>query len=92
MMSDTDIIEVVAAHATGKKIQQRDADHPELGWRECPFPNWDFYRVDFRVTPEPRKPREWKICLDENGNALADSRFILTSYPKEVIRVREVLE
>jgi len=45
--------------------------------------------IDFGATivSEPRKPREWKIPIDENGGI-----SFLTTEPVTLVRVREVLD
>ncbi len=59
-MSHQEIIDVVSAHREGKQIQTRSHFHPIEDWQNC-NPNWDFYQYDYRVAPEPRKPREIRI-------------------------------
>ena len=100
-MSDDEIIEVVKAHKEGKKIQFRPAgsktsttpwvDADERG------PNWNFEFMDYRVSPEPRKPQEWWIDMNaSNGPWRAYS--YRPSYEsgslaeKCLVRVREVIE
>lgn len=57
-MTHDEMIAVIAAHKEGKVIECRNAHEPE-DWRdrlEAP-PTFDFYRFDYRIKPEPRKPR-----------------------------------
>jgi hypothetical protein len=50
-MSDKEIIEVVAAHAAGKRIQSRGRF--ESGdWNYNNHPEWQFGATDYRVSPE----------------------------------------
>ena len=89
MMSDDQILEVVQAHKEGKKIQVL-AIHSDLGWQNCDSPSWDFARTNYRVAPEPRKPRElWlQECTraDGTGNGLWQEKFEgLGTHFREVI-------
>jgi hypothetical protein len=58
MMTDDEILEVVAAHKEGKKIQVQSITDRNL-WYDEPAPTWNFANHNYRVAPEPRKPREW---------------------------------
>jgi hypothetical protein len=50
-MTDTEIIEVVSAHAAGKKIEYSWGHC--VNWFEKPKPqHWDFSRYTYRVAPE----------------------------------------
>lgn len=87
-MTDQEIIEVVTAHKEGKKIQYRlKYDYPELDWLNLPVEEtiyWNFIKTDYRVAPEPRKPREdW---IHESA--------IIHREPvgHDFVKVREVLE
>ncbi len=60
------MIAVIQAHKEGKKIQNRYAMQPGESNRYNEFedienPSWNFNKYDYRVAPEPRKPREWWI-------------------------------
>ncbi len=64
-MTDDQILEVVRAHKEGKKIQaKRIYGKPmifeNLDWSEVNA-HWNFAEFDYRVSPEPRKPRHWWI-------------------------------
>jgi hypothetical protein len=56
-MTSDEMVAVIQANKAGKKIQAKahcgEKDY-ELGWVDV-CPNWDFYRCDFRVKPEPRE-------------------------------------
>jgi hypothetical protein len=88
-MSDDEILAVVQAYKEGKKIQ---VCSPIEGakWHDCERPMWAFDNLDYRVAPEPRKPREWSVHVVTDG--------VITSFPlhenmiQETVRVREVLE
>ena len=56
-MSDTAIVEVIAAHMRGEKIEIRPVREtqgdwvPESDWLEVFEPNWNFAAYDYRVKP-----------------------------------------
>ena len=103
IMTDDQILEVVQAHKEGKKIQSLsvyESDVPHH-WRDVRFGetvnqlpvNWDFTRFIYRVEPEPRKPREFEIILDNNDEIWNDKSFHhCHAINHERIRVREVIE
>jgi len=88
-MSNDEIIEVVKAASNGKRIECHDKDNPQFGWRYCPFPNWDFYRVDFRVE---EKPREWILRICTDGTILTNCHPYPNGIEFTPIKVREVIE
>lgn len=101
MMTDDEIIAVVQAHKEGKQIQNRFRDPPinqtERSWFD--YPNivcqWgDFYRFEWRVAPEPRKPREWHLPLGipVTINPNETVSFACGNIGSPNIRVREVIE
>lgn len=83
-------ISVMQAALEGKKIEYRNAgsDNP---W--CHYPNeplvWNWPHVEYRIAPEPRKPREWYVWINQSGE-IFPCRGTTGSLP--VIRVREVIE
>ncbi len=86
MMSNAEIVKVVLSHSEGKKIQFKN--HQWDKWDDCdPQPAWNFEQSDYRVAPEPRKPREWKIPITANGGVA-----YLTTEPITIVRVREVID
>lgn len=95
-MTHDEMVAVIQEHKRGKKIQAIAHEGPDrlLGWVDV-FPNWDFYRCDFRVKPEPR---EWwvNVYSDISLNRVHESRTkadqLGTAHRIECIRVREVLE
>lgn len=103
-MTDSEIIAVVTAHKEGKQIQHRLNDNTEGNpsereWKDVEIGYawpWNFLERDYRVKPEPRKPREWWIEIQKEN--LADDAWrkpMLTPDGKPVcktIHVREVLE
>ena len=90
MMSDDQILEVVQAHKEGKKIQVL-AIHSDLGWQNCDSPSWDFARTNYRVAPEPRKPREWQVPV-VNGSIASNHPYFVVDTTVELVRVREVID
>ncbi len=87
MMTDDEIIAVVQAHKEGKTIQCRYlSDDAVFGRWHCGI--WQFDAFEYRVAPEPRKPREW-IVLVRDGNIY--SRFEGIVPKSEFITVREVI-
>lgn len=98
-MTHDEMIAVIAAHRDGKTIQYMWTDELENGWKDFDpgtGPAWNFKGCDYRIKPEPPKPREWWISLRDNTtvhnpaywNYLSARSHMLTS---EVIHVREVL-
>ena len=89
-MSDDEILEVVQAHKEGKQIQWKTANEvPNLSWMDgAPLP-WDFNKYQYRVAPEPRKPREWILpssTPDMKGRPMSLDKY------DGYIHVREVIE
>ena len=59
-MDHDEMIAVIQAHKEGKEIQFRcvdDFDKTWTGYSES-SPSWDFSEFEYRIKPEPRKPRE----------------------------------
>ncbi len=85
-MTDDEIIAVVQEHKEGKQIQRvlRDSN---CEWIDVIEACWDFDHYNYRVAPEPRKPREWKIPVTPSG-CIA----YLTTEPVALVRVREVID
>lgn len=96
-MTDDEIIAVVQAHKEGKSIEYRA---PESWPYWCPvLPShrgFDFLRLEYRVKPEPRKPREWDIVVLSDGTTIIAkgpiAKVPFNSNITETIRVREVIE
>ncbi len=90
-MSDEDIIRVVQAHKEGKKIEIRMNSGIGDNWHVDGRPRWNFPEFDYRVAPEPRKPREWYMELREDGTFIqlfTDPRQLTRG--GELVLVREV--
>ncbi len=88
-MTDDEIIAVVHALREGRIIQARSFDG---AWYNLEHSvtnqiRFNFLTFDYRVAPEPRKPREWMIYVKGGGS--------VSPYPdftNEPVRVREVIE
>ena len=89
-MSDDEIIAVVQAHKEGKKIEHLDDSYGYESWRWCNNPTWNFGTSKYRVAPEPRKPREWKMPVSMLDAADMIQGIIQKDEPS--ILVREVIE
>lgn len=94
MMTDEQILEVVSAHKEGKEIEWRDRRHAVCEWHNLRrstsggWFGWDFQNLEYRVVPEPRKPREWIVV--EGHDALWFPRACVGQL--NPIHVREVIE
>lgn len=90
MMTDQEIINVIAAHQEGKTIQYKDSYSGE--WIIATSPSWNFADSDYRIKP---KPREWWFVKDVGqtnlyGWSRHDVRQEGVDYLEQV-HVREVL-
>ncbi len=90
MMSDDQILNVVHGARDGKSIQYRSYDG---NWYEYKCSSnspvkFDFITFDYRVAPEPRKPRHWQVGV----NQFQELCRLTENQHKEVIIVREVIE
>jgi hypothetical protein len=98
-MSPNEMIAVIQAHKDGKRLQYRLQDSGLGGpWKDTPDdPMFAFNVSDYRVKPEPPKPREWWICYDhdpgESGAIICSVRQNepLRSTIRKQVHVREVL-
>jgi hypothetical protein len=107
MMTDDQILEVVAAHKEGKKIEFRYCCADQDGWSRweevlSTHMGFDFRRNEYRVAPELPKPREWIMHLPREGSLSGEIRVSLfpsdqtghdfsSPFQQECIRVREVI-
>ncbi len=90
-MTDDEILEVVQAHKEGKRIEY--ALKTRCTWvLESHPPLWDFLKYDYRVAPEPRKPREWWIHLNASGMHEVHETTENRSHCGHCILVREVMD
>jgi hypothetical protein len=97
MMTDDQILEVVQARKNGKQIEiLYDTRHGYTyeTWITTDIDSWDFLNHDYRVKPEPPKPREFWLCKYNSS----PTDYSVWSHPvkqynaDEVIHVQEVLE
>lgn len=98
-MTNNEMIAVIQAHEDGKAIQCRLDDLQE--WRNVTKPQWNFHEFEYRVKPEPIKPREfWLVnhmrpgedsACDLCGPVLNREIAAIRAKGDEVIHVREVL-
>jgi hypothetical protein len=97
-MTHAEALAVMKAAKEGKPIQFRLRDMMG-GWydrTESQTPDFNFFRYDYRIKPEPPKPREWWFINDlgcENnrcGWTRHDVRQEGVDY-LEQIHVREIL-
>ena len=98
-MTDSEIIAVVQAHKEGKKIQGRvlrTSQWYQNGiddkWVDLSIGvDWNFKDTQYRVAPEPRKPRE--MFLVYNGsNTWKEYPCHQSCCDQQQLHVREVLE
>ncbi len=102
-MTDDEIIAVVQARKDGKRIQSRASEEyygrkfNEEEWGDSDPAAWDFYHQDYRVAPEPRKPREWWLIVDNEAFVIGceSPSETMSRYLKKdqsgLVHVREVI-
>jgi hypothetical protein len=93
-MTHNEMIRVLEAHRDGKPIEARQLDHSTRGrhWMPVsadPTCRWMFDHFEYRIKPEPPKPREWWIHFISNDSADIQSD---RSHCDKCIHVREVIE
>ncbi|MEY2500556.1 MAG: hypothetical protein QOI07_890 [Verrucomicrobiota bacterium] len=98
-MTHDEMIAVIQAHKDGKIIQALPGSS-RGPWVDVVgnAPSWSFDAVDYRIKPEPPKPREWWVCYDyiRLDGSLNRPRFYPVKQPflgeqVQQIHVREVL-
>ena len=96
-MTDDEIITVVKAHKEGKRVQfkYKPTEDSDYEWFDVDHTQiWFFDKYEYRVAPEPRKPREWVCFVDKNG-VLREYEHAMTLQElnnPDTVRVREVIE
>lgn len=96
-MSHDEMIAVITAHRDGKEIEiaaKHVSCYPK--WNAVFVPLWNFADCDYRIKPEPPKPREFwlRIGIETKG---INTQFDTLNPPQtsepghQFIRVREVL-
>jgi hypothetical protein len=90
-----ELLPIIQAFAEGRAIERRLKNGSQ--WYVIEYPNWMHEDAEYRIKPEPPKPREWWI--NDYGNSLAipvESRESadLCAGPNRIrcIHVREVLD
>lgn len=101
-MTHDEMVEVIRAHAAGKRIEIRDSNpgHKRNWVDSMPMFLWDFINWEYRIKPEPPKPREWILELHEErvigSDGYSTIRHSATQEThrhqgKKFVHVREVL-
>ncbi len=93
MMTEDEMIAVIQSYNDGKQIQcaLKDDNRGCFDWdnvSERCGPQWNFQTHIYRVAPEPRKPREWKV-YELDGHVWSKFDGLIGG---KIIRVREVIE
>jgi len=87
-----DFLPLVQALADGKTIQYHNGSE----WLDMTRPTFvDEFVKNYRIKPEPRKPREFFMSLRDDGTpytACVISKPLNTYPESEIIRVREIIE
>ena len=89
-MTDDEIIAVVQAHKEGKKVEVMWKGGPQR-WIQFDNPRWNFEHADYRVAPEPRKPRVLDLVY-EGGGIWKELCAISIGVIGKSVRFREVIE
>jgi len=91
---------VMIAFRDGRPIEAISKEYENDNWQQTKYPSWNWLKADFRIAPEPRKPREcWAIMPEGNAEyvrviatqhrSLADSCTVQQG--DEIVHMREVL-
>ena len=83
-------IDLMTAFRDGAATQFRSRRRAGEPWVDCESPEWNFEDFEYRIRPEPRKPREFWIS-EFSGRAYA-APFDLEHPGNLAVHVREVLE
>ncbi len=89
MSTTADKIRIMQAYVDGKCIQINAAPNGmEPCWCDYRGPSWDWAVQDYRIKPEPRKPREVFLYVSSNDS------MGLSFYDRDAkgIKFREVIE
>lgn len=82
------LLPIIQAYAEGKKIQFCDAANCWLVVDEPSFAD----KYDYRIEPEPPKPREWYLVYDGHHSVKVTDILSENAKLMTVIKVREVRE
>ena len=97
-MTTEEMITVMQASLRGEKIQFHDVDARHDIWEDCLCePSWAWNKVEYRIKPAERKPREWWLIP---ASSLGSSTMLGTPVKPlhgdacygDAIHVREVIE
>jgi hypothetical protein len=92
-MGHNAMIAIIAAHRDGKQIEARH--HGESHWFSTHKPpHWNFHEFEYRIKPEPPKPREFCLSISDSGYVAGGHPITGNDrlhYGKNYIHVREVL-
>lgn len=99
-MTHDEMIAVIQAHRDGKVVQWKlNVLHIAASpWQDCKSEDepWNFVVAEYRIKPEPPKPKEWWICYDEINETGEPERplfcLVEQSTSRKQIHVREVIE
>lgn len=87
-----DQAQVMLAFSQGKKVECKYKDGKDR-WEETPSPSWDFYKLHYRIAPEPQEVWLWvkrgAACYID-GTAVIDNDLKDMGYTKKLFR--EVLD
>lgn len=59
-MTTKEQIEVMQAYLDGKTIECRSELEAKLGWVEVSEPKWNWTACEYRIKPDPKRPRTWE--------------------------------
>lgn len=98
-MTHDDMIAVIAADRDGKVLQARRRDGTSYSWEDCitgdPLRIFlNFQEWNYRIKPEPPKPREWHIGPMSPADIISSTvqRGVITGpLINTWIKVREVI-
>jgi hypothetical protein len=93
-----EMIDVLEAAKKGKRIQYRSKWDETEGWLDCGCDHeaaFNFISCNYRVAPEPSKPREWWVYPIREGDEIYPPvHGVCVNKPVNLayVKVREVIE
>ena len=81
------VIEVMTAAKNGRQIQFRVNGHDK--WNKAEDPCWNWEHFDYRIAPDSKPAREWKVMVNGAGSIVDVTGLSINGC--EIITVREVL-
>jgi hypothetical protein len=90
---------VMIAFRDGRPIEAISKEYENDNWQQTKYPSWNWLKADFRIAPEPRKPRECWVIFPLNyphprvigGATKIDAMLSAVEGGDEVVHMREVL-